>query len=244
MNTITTPLPRRWLWASALCVLPLAAQAQVLRCTDARGQPYYTDQPCPNAVLVAPARTEQERLQDSLAAERARQQLEDARQQVSSRPPVVVLPAPTPPLPPSPAVALADSLACRQARDEAAFRASVATRAEEIRTARHNAALACGQTPPTEVVVVQQPQPATVWAPVAPVMPRPAPPVLQVWGGSGGFGFMAGSPGWYTPQPVTPIISPRPVHPPARFGVPVHPHPRTVGTSPDPSMRFPYRPHR
>ncbi|MFT4196078.1 hypothetical protein, partial [Ottowia sp.] len=50
----------------------------------------------------------------------------------------------------------AESEACRAARAEASFRAaSFAASAEEIRTARYNAALACGQPPPADVVVVQ-----------------------------------------------------------------------------------------
>ena len=67
----------------------------------------------------------------------------------------------------------ADSDACRRARAEASYRAATfSASAEEIRTARYNAALACGQPPPADIVVVQ---------PVAPAWPARRPWARRPW---------------------------------------------------------------
>ena len=165
-----------------LCWLPVGVAAQAIRCTDpASGAVLYTDQPCKGGALVVPKRSADELREDAanaaLARERAerreeaalqRQQLrlEHERQAEAARP----APASTP----------ADSETCRSARAEASFRAGSRTASEEeIRTARANAALACGQPPPAEIVVV--PAPAPHWRPVHrpgaahPVRPPPRP---------------------------------------------------------------------
>ena len=130
----------------ALCLLPALAGAQAVRCKDpASGRILYTDQPCPGGELVVPRRSEAELAQDAASAAQAREaaerrealtvqreqlRLEGARQAEAAR------------VPPSPA----ESDGCRAARAEASFRAASRTASEEeIRTARANAALACGQ---------------------------------------------------------------------------------------------------
>lgn len=149
--------------AALALALPLAAHAQAFRCTDATGRVLYTDQPCAGGDLVVPALTpeEQERRrqadaeaqareaaqrQQALEAERLRlerERLELERSAVQAANPQ-------------------ESSACRQARANAeAVANSRGSSAEQIRTARYNAALACGQQPPVEVVetttVVRQP---------------------------------------------------------------------------------------
>ncbi|QTD44733.1 DUF4124 domain-containing protein [Ottowia testudinis] len=148
--------------------LPLMAGAQAIKCTDpATGKTLYTDQPCKGGAVVVPRRTAEEVRQDAEAAaarERALQQREDAawqREQQRLAAPVRV------PEPAYASAAQAESDACRAARAEAAFRAgSFSASPEEIRTARYNAALACGQQPPADIVVVQ---------PYAPVVPQRRP---------------------------------------------------------------------
>ena len=156
----------------ALCLLPVLAGAQAVRCKDpASGRILYTDQPCPGGELVVPRRSEAELAQDAASAAQAREaaerrealtvqreqlRLEGARQAEAAR------------VPPSPA----ESDGCRAARAEASFRAASRTASEEeIRTARANAALACGQPPPAEIVVVPPPPPH--WRP--PPRPRREP---------------------------------------------------------------------
>lgn len=149
--------------AALVLALPLVAQAQAFRCTDATGRVLYTDQPCDGGNLVVPPPTEEElerrrqadaeaqarraaERQQALEAERLRlerERLELERSAVQAANPQ-------------------DSSACRQARERAEEVAGSRTSsAEQIRTARYNAALACGQQPPVEVVetttVVRQP---------------------------------------------------------------------------------------
>lgn len=161
-------------------VLPLCAGAQAFKCTDpATGRTLYTDQPCKGGQEVVPRRSAEEMREDAqradsarerrlqqreAALQRERERLEDARAVEAQRPPA--------PVPPS------ESAACRAAREEASFRAASVTASEEqIRTARANAALACGQPAPTEIVVVP---PARRWHPPPdrdrPIRPRPTPP--------------------------------------------------------------------
>ena len=163
---------------AAVLLLPLLAGAHAFKCRDpASGRTLYTDQPCKGGELVVPARTDEDVQRDAEAAvqaredavrrqqaalERERQQLQAAQAaQASAR------------VPPSPA----ESEACRAARAEASFRAaSFAASPEEIRTARYNAALACGQPPPAELVVLPP-----IYGP-AYARPRPQ-------GSGGGFGL-------------------------------------------------------
>lgn len=137
-----------------LGALPGAAQAQAFRCTDASGAPTYTDQPCPGGALVVPAPSaaqqaaEAERAADAQARLQAlratSQQMEQAR--LAREETQAAVRAAVPP---------AESSACRAARDAAtAASASTSTTLEERRTARANAALACGQAPPEEPTVV------------------------------------------------------------------------------------------
>lgn len=156
--------------------LPLGAWAQAFKCPDAAGgRVLYTDQPCPGGETVVPARTPEQVAEDAWRAEVAREralqrreealererlQLEEERRAQALRPP------------PSPA----DSQACREAREEARFRAASVTASEEqIRTARANAALACGQPAPPEIVVVRPP-PVARWWPQRPYQHPPGQP--------------------------------------------------------------------
>ena len=185
----------RILAIAMLLSLPLVAGAQAFRCTDpATGRIVYTDQPCRGGEVVVPARTEAERLADELSAEQARaraaerqlqaqqdQRLrqEAARQEAAER-------AAAAQVPPS------QTSQCKNAMAEADFRARSTTSTEEqVRTARFNAALACGQPPPAEVVVVQ-PQP---WGVAPPAYRRP-PGYSDGWG-SGATGY---PPGGVPPQ--------------------------------------------
>ena len=138
--------------------LPFWASAQAFRCTDpASGQTLYTDQPCAGGQTVVPALTPEEIRADAertdarrarelqreeLALERERIRLEQDQERAQARPASV----------PS------ESRECSEARKEAAFRAgTVGASDEQIHTARANAALACGQPAPEEIVVVQPP---------------------------------------------------------------------------------------
>ena len=177
-----------------LLALPLAAGAQAIRCTDpATGKVLYTDQPCKNGALVVPKRTEEELRQDAQAAQEARERRAEQREQAAQareaqRREAALIEAARPPAPASPA----ETAECRAARADADFRArSNTATAEQIRTARYNAALACGQQPPADVIVVQ-PEP---WGAVPPHR-RPPP----------GYGWGQGA---YTP-PVDPQRPPRP----------------------------------
>ena len=155
MITTTTPaLVPRTLLALALFA-PLLAGAQAYRCQDAAsGRTLYTDQPCKGGATVVPRPTDEQLRLDAERAQLARErglqereeavlrqqeQLDAARDAQAQRPP---------PAAPS------ESSACRAAREEASFRAASVTASEQqIRTARANAALACGQPPPPEIVV-------------------------------------------------------------------------------------------
>ena len=160
ITTQTLSSPRAcWLQrafvALALCA-PLAAGAQAYRCVDAAsGRTLYTDQPCKGGATVVPPPTPEQLQRDAERAQEARERslqereqavqreqdrLDAARSAEAQRPPPVVQPS--------------ESQACRAARDEASFRAASVTATEEqIRTARANAALACGQPAPSEIVV-------------------------------------------------------------------------------------------
>ena len=142
-------------------LLPAVAGAQAIRCKDpATGKILYTDQPCKGGELVVPQRSEADIARDAANAAAAREREHDravqqreerALQREQLRAQQAALPPPAPP---------AETEACRAARAEAAFRAgSFSASAEEIRTARYNAALACGQQPPADIVVVQPQEP-------------------------------------------------------------------------------------
>jgi hypothetical protein len=61
----------------ALCLLPVLAGAQAVRCKDpASGRILYTDQPCPGGELVVPRRSEAELAQDAASAAQAREAAE------------------------------------------------------------------------------------------------------------------------------------------------------------------------
>ena len=158
--TRTTPLLLAPTLAALALALPLAAGAQAFRCTDpATGRVLYTDQPCDGGNLVVPAVTpdEHERrrqaqsdawarqsLTQQQALERERLNLERERLQVQREAVQASRPQ--------------DSAACREARANADWLAgSRGVSAERLRTARYNAALACGQQPPAETTLVEQP---------------------------------------------------------------------------------------
>ena len=170
------------LTAALLLAVPLMASAQAIRCTDpSTGKVLYTDQPCKNGQVVVPKRTEEEMRQDALAAQdarerRAEQQEQAQRREAQNREAARLEAAARPPL------SAAETTDCRAARAEADFRArSNTATAEQIRTARYNAALACGQQPPSDVVVVQ-PDP---WG-VVPPRPHVNRPPGYGWGQGGG----------------------------------------------------------
>lgn len=180
ITTAIPPLMSRTLLMLAL-LAPLAAGAQAYRCQDAAsGRTLYTDQPCKGGATVVPKPTEEQLRQDAERAQQAReravQQREDAvlRQQQqldAARTAAAQRPRPVPP---------AESEACRRAREEASFRAaSVTASPEQIRTARANAALACGQAAPAEIVVAPPPPrwhpPPPPWS-EPPRPQRPPPP--------------------------------------------------------------------
>jgi hypothetical protein len=145
------------LLGAMVLALPLWASGQVFRCADpAGGKTLYTDQPCAGGQAVVPAQSPEEaraeadraeaaraeslsREELALRRERERLELEQARASVRPQPP-------------------SETAACSEARKEATFRAgTVGATEEQIRTARANAALACGQPAPDEVPVVQPP---------------------------------------------------------------------------------------
>ncbi len=158
----------RQLTIALLLSLPLVAGAQAIRCKDAAGRVVYTDQPCAGGQVVVPARTDAERLADEQSAEQARARAADRQQQAQSdqrarddaaRQDAANRAAAAAAVPPS------QTPQCQQAMAEADFRSRSNTATpEQIRTARYNAALACGQQPPADVVVVQ-PEP---WGVVPP----------------------------------------------------------------------------
>lgn len=147
----------RMLFGVMALTLPLWASGQVFRCADpASGKTLYTDQPCAGGQAVVPAQSPEEAraeadraeavraeslAREELALRRERERLELEQARASARP-----------QPPS------ETAACSEARKEAAFRAgTVGATEEQIRTARANAALACGQPAPDEALVVQPP---------------------------------------------------------------------------------------
>ena len=200
---------RRTLAMALLLSLPLLAGAQAIRCKDpVTGRTVYTDQPCKGGEVIVPARTEAERAADELAAEQARERAVDRQQQAlyeqrmrleTARQEAAAQAA-------AAAVAPSQTAQCQRAMAEADFRArSNSSTEEQVRTARFNAALACGQAPPAEVVVVpQQPWGAVPYRPPHHRRPVNTNPT--------GAGWEAGRPGWVQ-QPAQPAI---PVAPPAR----------------------------
>jgi hypothetical protein len=148
---------RTVLFVTAFALLPALADAQVYKCTNpATGKTFYTDHDCKDGELVVPARTEEDIRRDAEAAAQARQDalqreqiaLERERMHLQAEQAARTAEALKPP---------SQSDACRKAMDEASFRASTAADVEQIRTARYNAALACGQPPPDDIVVAPQP---------------------------------------------------------------------------------------
>lgn len=207
-------MTRFLLLTAAWLATPLLADAQAFRCPNpATGQVVYTDQPCQGGTLVAPRRSEQELRQDAQAATQARereaerqaqalaqeqQRLQAAQAEAAWRAAQATRPAET------------DD--CRAARAEADFRArSFSATPEQIRTARHNAALACGQPPPSEVIVVQPPPVALPRYPY----PPPYPPAYPSPHGHHGV--------WHP--------APAPVRGPG-FGMPVQPSAPPSATAP------------
>ena len=194
-------------------LLPAVAGAQAIRCKDpATGKILYTDQPCKGGELVVPQRSEADIARDAATAAAAREREHDraiqqreerALQREQLRAQQAALPPPVPPT---------ETDACRAARAEAAFRAgSFSASAEEIRTARYNAALACGQPPPADLVVVQ---------PYAPVAPYPRPPHRYPRPGHGEY-----SPGWGGGPFGMPRPTPRPRYEPGTEPIPAQVRP-------------------
>lgn len=137
---------------AALALLPALASAQAIKCRDAAsGKTLYTDQPCEGGQVVVPAPTEEEIRRDAEAAAQAREDalqraqiaLERDRLQAQLQAAQAAAQAQQSP---------ANSDDCRQARAQAtALTASPSADPEQIRTARYNAALACGQPPPPDL---------------------------------------------------------------------------------------------
>ena len=216
---------RSTVFALAL-LLPTLAAAQAIRCTDpATGKVLYTDQPCKGGTLVVPKRTEAEQRADEEAAalaqdraeRRAQQAQEQALQREQLRQQTLAAEAAR-----AAAASPADSAACRRAQQEASFRAaSFSATEEEIRTARYNAALACGQQPPAEIVVVQPVQRAWPLRPPPPVRPPQR------------FGVSVGSA--LPPQPAAAVKPARPANQPPVGAVQVRPARQpgfTIGADP------------
>ena len=146
---------------TTLALLPALASAQAFKCLDpATGKTLYTDQPCKGGALVVPSRSEEDVRRDAETAAQARQ---DAlrREQAASELELQRQAAQAAQATARARQAPVESEACRAARAEASFRAaSFSATEEEIRTARYNAALACGQQPPADIVVVEPYWPA------------------------------------------------------------------------------------
>lgn len=209
-----------WLALPAALLAHLPAAAQAYRCPDpATGKVLYTDQPCPGGTEVAPRLSEQEQQYRAEAARNARERQalrqEQAALREQARQAAEQQQAQQRALNAPPAH---ESAECRAARAEADFRArTYSATDEQVRTARYNAALACGQQPPADIVVVQ-PAPAVV-------MPPPPMPYRQPYGGPYGYGVgghLGGrhggiSFGYGNWQPAGPVP------PPPRFGAPVRP---------------------
>jgi|GEM_PF-1069683 len=144
----------------ALALLPPPASAQAIKCRDpASGKTIYTDKPCDGGELVVPARTEEEIRRDAEIAAQAREDairremIELERERLRSQETQAALSAQGAARGQQ---VLIESQACSDARAEASFRAaSFGATEEQIRTARYNAALACGQQPPADIVLVQ-----------------------------------------------------------------------------------------
>ena len=174
---------------AALLALPALTSAQAIKCRDpASGKTLYTDQPCKGGELVVPARTPDEVRRDAEAAAEARDQADRREQRALERERQQLQATQTAQSRSRAERSPADSEGCRNARAEASFRAaSFSASPEEIRTARYNAALACGQQPPSDVVVVQPDYPVG----------RPRPPYgfddprrpHGGWTSGGGFGM-------------------------------------------------------
>ena len=157
--------------------LPLAAAAQAYKCVDAAsGRTLYTDQPCKGGATVVPRPTDEQLQRDAERAQQARERGLQEREQAVLREQDRLDAARAAEAQRPPPAAPSESAACRAAREEASFRAASVTASEEqIRTARANAALACGQPAPPEIVVAPPPR----WRPhpwpdrPPPVRPRP-----------------------------------------------------------------------
>lgn len=208
-----------------LCALPWAVQAQAFKCTDARGNTTYTDQPCQGGAVVVPQATPEElaadaeRAAEAAARAQARDQTNQewesarlAREQVQAEARRAASPA--------------ESGTCQTARDAMNQVAQSATAsAEEQRAARVNAALACGQPAPEEPVVV--------WG-----GPRYVRPWRPLDAGDPGLGI-GSRPGlrpqgfdsrpWHVRRPST--------QPPAQYGKPALRPPVAHGTPSTPSTR-------
>lgn len=140
---------------------PLWAAAQAFRCTDpASGQVVYTDQDCEGGILVVPERSVEQRRLDAQRAQSARmRQLQRERELLQAQQRRLTRQnqarAREQALPPE------RSAACAWAREHAVQLAGRDTAsAEQQRTARANAALACGQPPPSEEITIVRPEPA------------------------------------------------------------------------------------
>lgn len=131
------------LWCGVLAAV--AAQAQVHRCTDAvTGKVLYSDAPCvagQQGALVEPARSAEQIQAERAraAAVRERQAQEQAARRAEALAPVTA--AARAPLP-SRADQLAHTPACREAKKEVEFVASIRTLSSEGMRARMNAATA------------------------------------------------------------------------------------------------------
>jgi len=214
-------------FTALLLAVPLVASAQAIRCTDpATGKVLYTDQPCKNGEVVVPKRSEEEIRQEALAAQEARerraeQQEQALRREAQSREAARLEAAARPPLSP------AETAECRTARAEADFRArSNTATVEQIRTARYNAALACGQQPPADVVVVQ-PDP---WG-VVPPRPHVNRPPGYGWGQGGGVQPPANPPQRPSPGYSGGTLDNRAIPVAPAKSAPTQPRPSSVGIS-------------
>lgn len=194
MITIDRSVQIRWAFGMVLLAGASLAGAQAYKCVDpGSGRTLYTDQPCARGALVVPRPSAEEVQERAERAEAARERAEHERaaselreqQRAAERAAAEAARAPS------------DSPACHAARQQASkLAADMQTSEEQMRTARANAALACGQPPPPEIVIHAPPivrrvpphrpgririaPPASAPVPaVAPPAPWPRPPASR-----------------------------------------------------------------
>lgn len=207
----------RYFLLALLGLLSCAAQAQAFRCSDGAGRTVYTDKPCVGgAMVVAPPSKAELAQQAGRAAELQQrtealrvvnQELERERLARES----AVADAGRQHAPALPA----EALECRAARDEAMQWAQDGRTPLEVpRTARANAALACGQAPAEEPVLAWRRQlHPSVWKwGSMPHLHGPAPQGVPSWKPGISSGVVQPRP-YLHPAPVSGFMKPLALQP-------------------------------